>query len=68
MNAAECIDKFKNKKITLMGLGLLGRGVGDAEFLAQSGAEVLVTDKKSEAELAESVEKLKEYSNISFHF
>lgn len=25
---------FKNKKITVMGLGLLGRGVGDAIFLA----------------------------------
>jgi len=50
-----------------MGLGLLGRGVGDAEFLAQCGAEVIVTDKKSEAELAESVAKLKKYPNITFH-
>jgi len=26
---------FKNKKITLMGLGLLGRASGDAAFLAE---------------------------------
>jgi UDP-N-acetylmuramoylalanine--D-glutamate ligase len=59
-------DFFKGKKITLLGLGVLGRGVGDAEFLAQMGAQVLVTDKKTEQELEESVEKLKKYPNISF--
>jgi UDP-N-acetylmuramoylalanine--D-glutamate ligase len=59
---------FKGKKITVMGLGLLGRAVGDAEFLAQSGAEVLVSDKKNETELAESVERLKKYPNVSFRF
>jgi UDP-N-acetylmuramoylalanine--D-glutamate ligase len=50
----------------MLGLGLLGRGVGDAEFLAQMGANVLVTDIKTEKELEESVEKLKKYPNISF--
>lgn len=58
---------FSGKKITLMGLGLLGRGVGDAEFLAGCGAEVLVTDKKSEDELTESVTQLKKHSNVEFH-
>jgi hypothetical protein len=28
---------FKGKNITQMGLGVLGRGVGDAEFLAECG-------------------------------
>ncbi len=59
-------DYFKDKKITMMGLGLLGRGVGDAAFLAECGAEVLVTDVKSEAELAESIAELKSFSNITF--
>ena len=58
---------FEGKKITLMGLGLLGRGVGDAKFLAECGAEVLVTDMKTEMELAESVEVLKKYPNVTFH-
>ncbi|MEX0924990.1 MAG: Mur ligase family protein, partial [Candidatus Paceibacterota bacterium] len=57
---------FKDKHITVMGLGLLGRGVGDARFLAEQGAKVLVTDLKTEDELRESVEQLKEYENISF--
>jgi len=62
-----CRD-FEGKKITVMGLGLLGRGVGDVEFLAKCGAQVFVTDKKSELELAESVEKLGAYPNVTFHF
>lgn len=60
-------EPFKGKKITVMGLGLLGRGVGDVEFLAKCGAQVLVTDKKTPEELAASIEKLKAYQNIEFH-
>ncbi len=60
-------DYFKGKKITVMGLGLLGRGVGDAAYIAAAGAsEVIVTDLKSEDELADSVEQLKKYTNITF--
>lgn len=50
-----------------MGLGVLGRGVGDAEFLARCGAEVTVTDKKTKEQLKESVGRLKQYPNITFH-
>ena len=60
-------DFFKGKKITLMGLGLLGRGVGDAGFLAPLAKELIVTDKKTEEQLKESVERLKKYPNVSFH-
>jgi UDP-N-acetylmuramoylalanine--D-glutamate ligase len=49
-----------------MGLGRLGRGVGNARFLAEQGAEVLVTDKKDEEELRESVDELRGYENITF--
>ena len=58
---------FKGKKITVLGLGLLGRGVGDVAFLAECGAQVLVTDKKTEEQLRESVAQLQKYSNIVFH-
>ncbi|MEK7185354.1 MAG: UDP-N-acetylmuramoyl-L-alanine--D-glutamate ligase [Patescibacteria group bacterium] len=58
------MDFFKNKKITLMGLGLLGRGVGDAVFLAEAGADLTVTDLKSEAELASSIDQLKKFKNV----
>ena len=58
---------FKDKHVTVLGLGLLGRGIGDTEFLASSGAHVVVTDKKTNEELASSVEALKDYIDISFH-
>jgi len=48
-----------------MGLGLLGRGVGDARFLAAHGAEIIVTDLKSEEELAASVAQLREFPNVT---
>ncbi len=57
---------FKGKKITVMGLGLLGRGVGDAKYLASCGADLVVTDIKSEAELATSLAELKEFPNIRY--
>ena len=57
---------FKGKKITVMGLGLLGRGVGDVDFLAKEGAELIVTDLKTKSQLKESLEKLKKYKNIQY--
>ncbi len=49
-----------------MGLGLLGRGVGDIKFLAECGAKLIVTDLKSDSELAPSLRELKEYEGIEF--
>lgn len=57
---------FKGKKITVMGLGLLGRGVGDAAFLAECGADLIVTDLKTEEQLRESLAKLAPYPDIKF--
>src|SRR3989344_5749345 len=57
---------FKGKRVTVMGLGLLGRGVGDTVFLASQGAELSVTDLKSSKELAPSIQKLKKYKNIRY--
>jgi len=59
---------FSGKKITVMGLGLLGRGVGDVEFLAQCGAKLTVTDLKKKSELAISLKKLKKYRGITYVF
>ena len=58
---------FRDKHITVIGLGLLGRGVGDAEFLVKCGAHLTVTDMKSAEQLAPSLERLKAYPNITFH-
>jgi len=57
---------FKGKKVTVMGLGLLGRGVGDAAFLAECGAKLTITDLKSSAELKPSLQKLRKYKNIKY--
>jgi UDP-N-acetylmuramoylalanine--D-glutamate ligase len=42
-----------------MGLGLNGGGLASARFLAESGAEVTVTDMKDEVALADSIAALK---------
>ena len=60
------MNPFKGKKITVMGLGLLGRGVGDTKYFAEQGAELLVTDLKSAEELATSLEQLKDFPNITY--
>ncbi|HBV01472.1 MAG TPA: UDP-N-acetylmuramoyl-L-alanine--D-glutamate ligase [Candidatus Taylorbacteria bacterium] len=57
---------FNGKKVTLMGLGLLGRGLGDAIFLAQNGAQLIVTDIRDEKMLASSLAKLKRYKDIRY--
>ncbi len=49
-----------------MGLGLLGRGIGVARFLAENGAILTVTDLKSEAELAPALLELKDFPNIKY--
>ncbi len=57
---------FEGKKITVMGLGLLGRGVGDAKFLAEAGAELIITDLKNDEELRASLDELGAFSNIQY--
>ncbi len=63
---ADYKNYFKGKKITLMGLGLLGRGVGDAQFLSECGADLIVTDLKTAKDLAPSLKKLSKFKNIKF--
>ncbi len=61
-------DYFKDKRVTVMGLGLLGRGIGDARYIAENGAtEVIVTDLKTAEQLAIAVAELENLSNVTFH-
>lgn len=57
---------FKNKKVLILGLGLLGRGVLDCIFFAKRGAKVVVTDLKNKQQLKVSLDKLKKYHNIKY--
>ena len=52
---------LKDKRITIMGLGLNQGGLGVARFLAKVGAKILITDLKTEEELGPSLEKLKDF-------
>ena len=56
---------FKNKKITVFGLGLLGGGLGVVKFIAKHGAKkIIITDIKDKNQLKKSVDKLKGIKNI----
>lgn len=57
---------LKGKKVTVMGLGLHGGGVGTVAFLSRLGAQVTVTDLRSAGELKESLSKLEGASGIRY--
>ena len=44
-----------------MGLGILGRGLGYTKFLAECGADLIVTDIKTKKQLATSIQALKSF-------
>jgi UDP-N-acetylmuramoylalanine--D-glutamate ligase len=60
------VSYFKGKKITILGLGLLGGGLGVVKFLVKHGARVIVTDMKSKEQLASSLKKLEGVKNIEY--
>jgi UDP-N-acetylmuramoylalanine--D-glutamate ligase len=51
-------ERFRGKRVTIMGLGTRGGGLGVARYLAGEGAAVTVTDRRTEDELAESIRDL----------
>ncbi len=59
---------FKNKNVTVMGLGLYGGGVASARFCLKHGAHVIVTDLQSEKKLSPSILLFtnKEKENLTF--
>ncbi len=57
---------FNGKKITVMGLGLLGGALNDILYLAKNGAILTVTDLKNADQLKTSLDKLKKYPKINF--
>lgn len=54
---------FECKRVTVMGLGRFGGGIGAARFLAQQGADVLVTDLGDEVALAESLAGIRDLTD-----
>lgn len=64
----EMIDRkwFKGKKITVMGIGLNGGGVGTIKFLSLCGAKIIATDLKSREQLQTSLDQLKGTKDLEF--
>ncbi|MFD2080411.1 UDP-N-acetylmuramoyl-L-alanine--D-glutamate ligase [Actinopolymorpha cephalotaxi] len=52
------VPKLSGARVTVMGLGLFGAGVGVTKFLCRSGARVTVTDLADAHQLRESVAAL----------
>ncbi|MEJ5273807.1 MAG: Mur ligase family protein, partial [Spirochaetota bacterium] len=57
---------LSDKTVLIMGLGLNGGGVGTAKFLAPKVKKLIITDLKSKEELQDSIDQLKEFSNIEY--
>lgn len=53
-------EQFKGKKVLVVGLGLQAGGVGLVKFFSKLGAQMRVTDTKTEKQLSESLKKIKE--------
>ena len=49
---------YRGKRVTIMGLGLFGGGVGAARYFAKQGAAVTVTDTRPESDLKPSIQAL----------
>ena len=60
------LDDIKDKKVTIMGLGLNGGGEACVRFFSRYGAFITVTDKKTEEELVPTLISLKQDSAIDF--
>lgn len=50
----------------MLGLGLLGRGLNDAKFLAECEADLMITDLKKAEDLKPTLQKLSKYKNIKY--
>jgi UDP-N-acetylmuramoylalanine--D-glutamate ligase len=51
---------LRDQKVVVMGLGRFGGGIGVTRYLVSQGARVLVTDQLPEAQLAQSMDKLRD--------
>ena len=60
------METLRGKKVTVMGLGLHGGALGTIEWLYSLGADITVTDMKTQTQLAPTLEKLRPYPNIRY--
>jgi len=63
---------IKDKKVTIMGLGLNGGGEASVRFFSKYGAYITITDMKSKADLQKTIDSLEkddsiDKSRITYH-
>tara|TARA_R110000782_G_scaffold57258_1_gene119499 strand:+ start:4565 stop:5914 length:1350 start_codon:yes stop_codon:yes gene_type:complete len=54
------MESFEGRRVVVMGLGRFGGGVGVTRWLAERGADVLVTDREPAERLDESLAKIRD--------
>ena len=57
---------YRGRRVTVMGLGAFGGGLGAVRFFAERGAALTVTDQRSETALAASLKELRDLSGIRY--
>ena len=56
--AFSSIDAIRDKRVTIMGLGLNGGGEAAVRFFLKKGAYVLVTDMKTQEQLQATIDRI----------
>ncbi|MBL8815038.1 MAG: UDP-N-acetylmuramoyl-L-alanine--D-glutamate ligase [Planctomyces sp.] len=51
---------YRDRRVTVMGLGRFGGGLGAVRFLAQNGAKVSITDTRTAEQLTDSLELIRD--------
>jgi UDP-N-acetylmuramoylalanine--D-glutamate ligase len=54
------MESLEGRRVVVMGLGRFGGGVGVTRWLAERGADVLVTDKEPEGRLGEPLSRIRD--------
>ena len=61
------ISNLRDCRVTVMGLGSFGGGIGVVRYLRAQGARVTVTDLKPGTDLSDSLAKLGDCPEVTFH-
>lgn len=57
---------YRGRRVTVMGLGAFGGGAGAVRFLADRGAVLTITDQRSEAALAATLQELGDVPGVRY--
>lgn len=58
---------YRGRRVTVMGLGAFGGGLGAVRFFAERGAQLTVTDQRAEAALSATLAELRDLTDVRYH-